>query len=83
MDIQTSWGPDLAAAVTRTNLAGGQSPRLPQHLGQEGRLDLQVLGHDVEAEEVAVDALAGHGQLVGEGVLLHGRVEKTFPLLLL
>ncbi len=68
---------------TYTHLAGGQSPWFPQHLGQEGRLDLQVLGHDVEAEEVAVNALSGHGQLVGEGVLLHGCIEQTLPFLLL
>ena len=68
---------------THTHLAGGETPRLAEHLSQEGRLHLEVLGHDVEAEEVSVDTLACHGQLVGQGVLVSGLLQQTLPLLFL
>ena len=42
----------------------------PAHLLQEGGLLPEVLGHHVEAEEVAVDAHPGHGQAVQALVLL-------------
>lgn len=39
-------------------------------LSQERGIDTQVLGDQVEAEEVSVDASAGHGQAVHVLVLL-------------
>lgn len=50
------------------------------HLGQEGRLHAQVPRHHVEAEEVAVDAGAGHGQAIHVLVLLGRQPEEPLAL---
>lgn len=46
----------------------GRAPPPPRgsdpYLGQEGGVQPQVAGDDVEAEEVPVDAIPGHGQAV-------------------
>jgi hypothetical protein len=52
------------ARLAVRRLRRGQPPRLAEHLLEEGRIHFQVLRHHVEAEEVAVDALAAHGVLV-------------------
>ena len=41
-------------------LTGGQPPRFTEHLGQEGRVEVEVLLDDVQTEEVAVDAESRH-----------------------
>ena len=64
-------------------LAGGEPPRLAEHLLEERRLDLEVLGDDVEAEEVAVDAAAGHRRPVAVLVRLGRRVQQADALLVL
>lgn len=46
---------------TSTHLAGGQFPWLTEDLCQEGGLDLEVLGHHVQAEEMAVNTFSRHG----------------------
>lgn len=46
-------------------------------LFQEGRLHPQVSGHDVEAEEVSVDAGAGARHAAQTLVLFRGRAEQT------
>ena len=60
-------------------LGGGQAPRLAQHLLQEGRVDFQVLGDDVQAEQVPIDPLAAHGVLVAALVLGARRAEQPDP----
>ena len=51
------------------------------HLLQEGGLLPEVLGHHVEAEEVAVDAHPGHGQAVQALVLLCCLLQQLQTLL--
>lgn len=60
------------ASLTMRGLAGGQPPGLVEHLLQEGRLQFQVLGDHVQAEQVAVDAAPGHRVLVAQLVPLCG-----------
>lgn len=46
------------------------------HLLQERGVDREVLGHHVEAEEVAVDPRAGHRQAVQKLMLLRRDPEQ-------
>ncbi len=45
-------------------LGSRQAPGLAQHLLQEGRIHFQVLGDDVEAKQVTINAFPAHGVLV-------------------
>lgn len=65
--------------LTVRRLRGGQAPRLAQHLLQEGRVDFQVLGDDVQAEQVTIDAFAAHGVLVAALVLSARQAEQPDP----
>lgn len=56
------------ARLMSGSLTSGQLPRLTQDFGKEWRLNLEVLGHDIEAEEVSVYAFACHGLLVAQSV---------------
>ncbi|TNN52184.1 hypothetical protein EYF80_037614 [Liparis tanakae] len=47
------------------------------YLLEEGRLHSQVFGHHVQAEEMPVDAVPGHGQSVQVLVPLAGQLEET------
>lgn len=63
------------------SLTGGEAPGFIEHLLEEGRLQLQVLGDDVETEQVSVYAAAGHRVLVAELVTLSGLQEQLHALL--
>lgn len=69
----------VGLAVRR--LRGGQTPRLAEYLLQERRVHLQVLRHHVQAEQVPVDALATHGVLIADLVLLAGCLQQIDALL--
>jgi len=62
-------------------LTGGQAPGLAEHFLQEGRVQFQVLGHDVEAKEVAVDTLAARGVLVAQLVPRRCHLEHAQALI--
>lgn len=49
---------------------------LHPNLVQEGRLQVEELGHDVECEQVAVHALPAHGRLQQSLVLVHRQAEQ-------
>lgn len=51
------------------------------HLLEEGGFLPQVLGHHVEAEEVAVDAHTRHGQAVHALVLLRCHLQQLQAIL--
>lgn len=57
------------------------SPGQVAYLLQERRVNCQILGHHIEAEEVPVDAGAGHGEAVQVLVLLTSYLEQLEPLL--
>lgn len=52
------------------------TPSLHPDLVQEGRLQVEELGHDVEREEVAVSAAAAHGGLQQGLVLVRRQAEQ-------
>lgn len=60
-----------------------QAPRLAQHLLQERRVDFEVFGNDVEAEQVTIDPFAAHGVLVAALMLGTGGPQQPNPLLAL
>ena len=60
-----------------------QSPRLAEHLLEEGWVDFEVFGNDVEAKQVTVDAFAAHGVLVASLVLDAGQFKQSNPFLAL
>lgn len=62
-------------------LTSGQPPRFAEYLLQEGRIHLQVLGHDVQTEQVPVDAIAAHGVLIAQLVPLARFVQQLDALL--
>jgi len=66
-----------------TYLAGGESPRFTEHLLEEGRLDLEVLGDDIETEEMAINALARHRRAVAVLVDLCRLVQELDTFLVL
>ena len=72
---------DFGLLVRR--LTGRQAPRLAEYFLQERRLDAQVLGDDVEAEEVSIDAATRHGVAVAGLMPLGRHLQQLDPLLLL
>lgn len=66
--------------LTVRRLTGGQSPGLTEHLLQEGRVHLQVLGHDKQTEQVTIDALAAHRILVATLVLQASGLQQFHAL---
>ena len=43
---------------------------------EKGRVDFEIFRDDVETEEMAIDALAAHGVLITDLVLLAGRPQQ-------
>jgi len=52
-----------------TYLAGGETPRLTEHFFEEWWLYLEVLGDNVEREEMTVDATSCH--CITVAILVH------------
>lgn len=85
---ETTSGTDKVRVLARVQLvrlpvrrlAGGQAPRLAEHLLQERRVHLQVLGHDEQAEQVTIDSLAAHRILVATLVLQTSRLQQFHAL---
>ena len=57
-------------------LTGGQTPRLTEHFFEERRLYVEILGDNIECEEMAVNAAARHWVTVAVLVCLAGRVQQ-------
>lgn len=62
-------------------LTSGQPPGFAEHLLQEGRIQLEILGHNVQTEQVPIDSLAAHGILVAQLVTIAGLVQQFDPFL--
>lgn len=79
-DAVGMFGQIQARRLAVRRLRGGQAPRFAQHFLQEGRIHFQVLGHDVEAKQVSINAFATHGILIASLVLSAGQLQQTDPL---
>ena len=71
------------ASLLRGRLAGGEPPWLLQDLAQKWRVQLEVLGDNVETEQMPVDAVTGHGLLVTSGMAVSGYSQQSLLLLVL
>lgn len=60
-------------------LTSGQPPWFAEHLLQEGRIQLEILRHNVQTEQVPIDTLAAHGVLVAQLVTIAGCVQQFYP----
>lgn len=61
-------------------LAGRQAPGFAEDLLQERRVDFEVLGHDVQAEQVTIDSATAHGVLVADLVALASFIQQSHAL---